>query len=94
MAKDEVIRRAWEVIEPHLAEQDYELVEIEFGQHGANWILRLFVDREGGITIDDCTAVSQLMGPILDGSDFIGGSYMLEVSSPGIDRPVRKAADF
>ncbi len=94
MAKEQVIQRAWRELEPHLEEQGYELVEVEFGQHGHHWILRIFVDREGGITLDDCTAVSQLLNPLLDASDLIDGSYMLEVSSPGFERPVRKPEDF
>jgi ribosome maturation factor RimP len=79
---------------PHLAESGYELVEIEVGQHGGRGLLRVYVDRAGGVTIDDCVAVSQLLGPILDAKDIIDGSYTLEVSSPGFERPVRKAEDF
>ncbi|MCL4692249.1 MAG: ribosome maturation factor RimP [Candidatus Hydrogenedentes bacterium] len=94
MAKDDVIQRIWHELEPHLAEQGFELVEVEFGQHGHRWILRLFVDRQGGISLDDCAAVSQLLNPLLDASDVIEGSYLLEVSSPGIARPVRKPGDF
>ena len=94
MAREEVIQRVWRELEPHLEEQGYELVEVEFGQHGHHWILRIFVDREGGISLDDCTAVSQLLNPLLDVSDFIDGRYMLEVSSPGIARPLRKPGDF
>ena len=72
----------------------YDLVEIEFTQEGHRATLRLYVDKDGGITLDDCTAVTQLVSPLLDRSDFISGNYYLEVSSPGIDRPVRKPADF
>ena len=90
----EVIRRLWETLEPHLEEQGYELVEVRFGQEGRRFALRIFVDRANGITLDDCAEVSQLLSPLLDGSDLIEGSYALEVSSPGFDRPVRKPADF
>jgi len=92
--REDVIQRVWRELESHLEEQGYELVEVEFGQHGHRWILRVFVDREGGISLDDCAAVSQLLNPLLDASDFIDGSYMLEVSSPGLARPVRKPVDF
>lgn len=94
MAKEEVIERAWRELEPHLNEQGYELVEVEFGQHGHVWVLRIYVDREGGITLNDCAAVTHLLNPLLDASDLIGGRYTLEVSSPGFDRPVRKPHDF
>lgn len=94
MQKAEITRRAWAELEAPLAEMGYEVVEIEFLQEGRRMILRLFVDKAGGITLDDCTAVTQLVSPLLDRSDFVSGEYFLEVSSPGIDRPVRKPADF
>lgn len=94
MAPQEVVPRAWQTIEPHLLEQGFELVELEFVAQGGRGILRLYVDRAGGVTIDDCVAVSQLLGPILDAAEIFSDSYVLEVSSPGFDRPVRKKADF
>lgn len=94
MERDEVVRRAWQELEPELAEQGYELVEVEYGQSGARPVLRLYIDKEGGITLDDCAEVSQYLSPVLDMRDFIADSYMLEVSSPGIDRPLRKPMDF
>ena len=57
-------------------------------------VLRLFVDREGGVTLDDCAAVSRELSEILDVEDFIQGYYTLEVSSPGLNRPLKKAADY
>lgn len=90
----EVVRRVWFDLEPELKEQGYELVEVEFAQQSGAWTLRLFIDRDGGITLDDCQTVSHFVGPFLDKADFIDGHYMLEVSSPGFDRPVRKPADF
>jgi ribosome maturation factor RimP len=94
VAQNQVVQQAWEELEPHLREQGYELVEVELGQQGNRKILRVYMDREGGVTLDDCAAVSQLLSPILDARDFVGGAYVLEVSSPGIDRPLRKAKDF
>lgn len=94
MESRELVRRAWAELEPHLIEQGFELVELEFAQQGGRGVLRLFVDRSGGVTIDDCVAVSQLLGPVLDAAEFISDSFVLEVSSPGIDRPVRKPEDF
>jgi ribosome maturation factor RimP len=92
---DEIIRTAWAVFDPELTEQGYELVEVEYGRQEGVLILRVYVDKTpGGITLDDCTAVSQLLSPVLDTRDFIGGEYMLEVSSPGFDRPIRKPEHF
>lgn len=94
MDTQEVVRRAWLELEPHLVEQGFELVELEFAGQGGRGVLRLYVDRSGGVTIDDCVAVSQLLNPVLDAAEFISDSYVLEVSSPGFDRPVRKLEDF
>jgi ribosome maturation factor RimP len=90
----ELVRRVWSELEPHLIEQGFELVELEFAAQGGRGVLRLYVDRSGGVTIDDCVAVSQLLGPVLDAAEYISDSYVLEVSSPGIDRPLRKPEDF
>lgn len=95
MENRELIRQIWEAMEPHLAEQGYELVELEYGRQGGSGLLRFFIDKAGGgISLDDCTAVSQLLSPLLDRLDLVSERYLLEVSSPGIDRPVRKPADF
>jgi ribosome maturation factor RimP len=91
----ELIEKAWESLEPHVSEQGYEIIELEFGHQGKTPVLRVFIDKEGGgITLDDCTAVSQVLSPVLDQVDLIPDHYMLEVSSPGIDRPLRKPAHF
>ncbi len=94
MLKNELIRRAWLEFEPLLAEQGYELVEVEYGRHGTTRILRLFIDKETGISLDDCSAVSELLSPVLDAGEFVPEAYSLEVSSPGFDRPLRKPVDF
>jgi ribosome maturation factor RimP len=91
---DETIRKAWSELEPQLAEQGYELVEVEFGQEGSRPVFRLYIDRPGGITLDDCQAASRFLSPVLDAMDLVDDSYFLEVSSPGFDRPVRKPVDF
>ena len=92
--KSEVIRRAWAQLETELGEQGYELVEVEYAQENGAWILRLFIDKDGGVTLDDCQTVSHVLSAVLDRDDFIVSRYMLEVSSPGIDRPIRKTQDF
>ena len=95
MTNNDIVLRTWELFEPHLRDQHYEMVEVEFVKQGRTKILRLYVDKaDGGITHDDCVAVSQLLSPMLDEDDYIAEDYMLEVSSPGLDRPVRKPHDF
>ncbi len=82
------------LVEPVLARDGYELVEVEWLRQAGRWTLRLFVDKAGGVNIDDCQAASRTVEPILDVADFIEPAYDLEVSSPGLDRPLRKPADF
>ena len=94
MEHAETVRKAWAVLGPEIEEQGYELVEVECGLQGSSLFLRLFLDKEGGITLDDCASISRYVSVLLDRDDFIGSEYNLEVSSPGIDRPVRKVADF
>lgn len=73
---------------------NYELVDVEFIKEGTNWYLRIYIDKPGGITIDDCQAVSEQMSEILDKKDPIEQSYYLEVSSPGLERPLKTERDF
>lgn len=94
MEREDIVRRTWELLEPELAEQGFELVEAEYGQRGATHILRLFIDRDGGVNMNHCVEVTHFVGPLLDRFDYIQGEYSLEVSSPGFDRPIRKPADF
>ena len=70
-----------------------ELVDVEYVKE-RDWCLRIFIDKEGGIEIDDCQKLSELLGKALDERDIIPGSYLLEVSSPGLDRPLKKDKDF
>ncbi|HEX2667259.1 MAG TPA: ribosome maturation factor RimP [Gammaproteobacteria bacterium] len=72
----------------------YEVVELEFHPQGGGGLLRVYIDREGGVTVDDCEKVSRQVSAVLDVEDPIPGHYTLEVSSPGLDRPLRKAADY
>jgi ribosome maturation factor RimP len=90
----EIVRQTWQVLGPEIEEQGYELVEVECGLQGSTLFLRLFLDKDGGINIDDCASMSRYVSELLGKDDFIGVKYNLEVSSPGIDRPVRKVADF
>ena len=94
MQINEIVRVAWENLEPELLQQGYELIEVECAQQGAKDILRLFIDTEKGVTLDDCADVSRFVGTLLDKYDWIDRRYTLEVSSPGFARRVRKPEDF
>jgi ribosome maturation factor RimP len=92
---ESVAERTRRLVEPVLERDGYDLVEVEWLREGGSWVLRLYVDRPGGaVGIGDCQAVSRTIEPILDVEDFIEPSYHLEVSSPGVDRPLRKPPDF
>ena len=71
-----------------------ELVEIQFRREGHGWVLRLYIDKEGGVIVDDCAAVSREMSTWLDVEELIEHAYHLEVSSPGLERPLKKIDDF
>ena len=76
-----------------LAGTDFELVDVEYVKE-RDWYLRVFVDKTGGIDLDDCQSLSERLGEKLDAADIINGAYILEVSSPGIDRILKKDKDF
>lgn len=82
------------LVEPLITELGYELVDLQYGREGGRYILRLFIDRPEGIDLNDCEKVSRTVGAILDREDCIPNSYYLEVSSPGLERPLKKEADF
>lgn len=71
-----------------------ELIEVEYVKEGADWYLRLYIDKDGGVTLDDCQLVSEALNDILDEADPVKGKYIFEVSSPGIDRPLKTDRDF
>lgn len=83
-----------ELAAPILEGMNIELVDIEYQKEGSNWFLRVFIDKEGGIDIDDCGAVSEKLSKQLDEADPIKDAYFLEVSSPGIERPLKKEKDI
>jgi len=94
IVQDPVAERTRKLLEPVLERDGYELVDVAWQREGGSWVLRLFVDKPSGVGIDDCQAVSRLVETILDVEDFIEPAYNLEVSSPGVDRPLRRPADF
>ncbi len=81
------------IMQEMLAGGDYELVDVEYVKE-RDWYLRIFVDKAGGIDLDDCQSLSEKLGEILDAESIIEGAYILEVSSPGIDRILKKDKDF
>jgi ribosome maturation factor RimP len=94
MAVGELTRRVEELLEPEADANGFELVAVE--QSGGRHVpvIRVLLDREGGVTIDDLASANEWVSAVLDDSDVVPGSYTLEVSSPGVDRPLRKLADF
>lgn len=82
------------LITPIVDEKGFELVDVEYVKEGSNWYLRAYVDKEGGITINDLESVSRILSDKLDEEDFISDAYILEVSSPGLGRPLKKDKDF
>jgi ribosome maturation factor RimP len=90
----ELISALWRLIEPVLEPDGIELVEVEFKPEGGRWVLRLYIDSPVGVTLDDCEFTSRQIGALLDIKDPIHRPYTLEVSSPGINRVLRKEKDF
>lgn len=90
----EIIRKVEELVRPLLEMEGLELVDVEFRRERPGWVLRLYIDRQGGVNLGDCVRVSRELGELLDVEDFIPCSYHLEVSSPGINRPLKKREDF
>ena len=83
-----------EILLPIVEEYGFELVDVEYVKEGSNWYLRAYIDKPGGIGVNDCEAVSRRLSDILDEKDYIEDSYILEVSSPGLGRPLKKEKDF
>lgn len=79
---------------PLMEEHNFELVDVEYVKEAGNWYLRAYIDKEGGIAVDDCEVISRKLSDWLDEKDFISESYILEVSSPGLGRPLKKEKDF
>ena len=92
--KEEILGKVRQLAAPLAAQEGMELVDVEFGGGGGRQILRVFIDRQGGVSLDDCTAVSRALSAALDVDDPLQGAYDLEVSSPGLDRPLRTPEHF
>lgn len=95
MSKREIYeQKTEEILLPIVDELGFELVDVEYVKEGGTWYLRAYVDKPGGISINDCEAVSRRLSDVLDEKDFIDDSYIMEISSPGLGRPLKKEKDF
>jgi len=84
----------WELFEPVVSGMGFDLIEIEHFPNPKHGVLRLYIDKEGGVNVDDCSSVSRQISALIDVEDPIRGQFNLEVSSPGSDRPLRRLKDF
>ena len=92
--REEYEKRAEELLAPIVELNGFELVDVEYVKEAGNWYLRGYIDKPGGITVNDCETVSRAFSDKLDENDFIEDSYIMEISSPGLDRPLKKEKDF
>lgn len=90
----QIVAQAWAIAEPLCSDEDIELVFIQFRREAQGRVLRLYIDKHGGVTLDDCANISRQMGDILDATVEDIGPYSMEVSSPGIDRPIGRREDY
>lgn len=89
-----IVRQVWDLMEPVIRAEGMEIIEIEYRRESVGWVLRVYVDRDSGVSVDDCAQISRVVGDILDVADIIYNPYHLEVSSPGLNRPLRKREHF
>lgn len=94
LKKTEIEKKCEELVQPIVDAHQFELVDVEYVKEGSNYYLRVFADKEGGINIDDCVTISRELEVKLDADDFIEDAYILEVSSPGLGRPLKKDKDL
>lgn len=94
MARGDIVKLVEELVNPVLRENNCELIDVEYKKEGPNWYLRVYIDKPGGVTLDDCQAVSEYLSEELDRMDPIEHSYILEVSSPGVNRPLKTDRDY
>ena len=92
--REEYEQKTEEILQPIVDANGFELVDVEYVKEAGNWYLRGYIDKPGGITVNDCEAVSRAFSDKLDENDFIEDSYIMEISSPGLDRPLKKEKDF
>lgn len=89
-----ITQQVWEFAEPIVAQQGCSIWDVEYVREGADWFLRIYIDKEGGVDIQDCEAISRAFDPILDEKDPIPTSYTFEVCSAGLERTLKRPSDF
>ena len=92
--REEYEQKTEAILQPIVDAHGFELVDVEYVKEGGTWYLRAYIDKPGGLTVDDCELVSRAANDILDEQDFVEDSYIFEVSSPGLGRPLKKEKDF
>ncbi len=92
--REEYEQKTEAILQPIVDRYGFELVDVEYVKEGSNWYLRAYIDKDGGIFVNDCELVHRELSDILDEQDFVEDSYILEVSSPGLLRPLKKEKDF
>ena len=92
--REEYEQKTEAILTPIVESRGFELVDVEYVKEAGTWYLRGYIDKPGGITVNDCEDVSRAFSDILDEQDFIEDSYIMEISSPGLDRPLKKEKDF
>ena len=92
--REEYEQKTEKLLMPIMEANGFELVDVEYVKEAGNWYLRAYIDKPGGITVDDCEVVNRELGDLLDRDEFIDDSYILEVRSPGLGRPLKKERDF
>jgi len=92
--QEKIQDQVYDLVKPVIEEMDLELVAVEYVKEGASWYLRIYIDKENGVDLDDCERVSRVLSDLLDKHDPIPQAYFLEVSSPGIERLLQRDADF
>ncbi len=92
--REEYEQKTEAILQPIIDANNFELVDVEYVKEGGTWYLRAYIDKPGGITVNDCELVSRAANDILDEQDFVEDSYVFEVSSPGLGRPLKKEKDF
>lgn len=94
MRKTNLVSQVALWVEETIADGPIELVDVEYVKEAHGWVLRVFLDKPGGIDVEDCRSVSEVLSDVLDREDPIPGPYSLEVSSPGLERPLKKESDY
>ncbi len=92
--KNELLSEIEDIITPIIKNHDMELVDLKWSQRSGNWILCIYIDKEKGITLNDCEVINHEISDLLDRTDLISHHFVLEVSSPGVERPLKKKNDF